>query len=95
MVPCRKPFDKTSIGIACPAAQSVIEVANDELFVVEFDQLVKENSRIASAGNSHQISRRHRKFSESLILNPNHCGAHPIFDANDELENEATKQKRD
>ena len=60
----RQRFDKARIATGGPAAQLMVEVADDQIMKSRINQQVKHRDRIRAAGNTDQITRAPRSVGE-------------------------------
>src|SRR5205823_8039183 len=70
-------FDKARIGPGRPAAQLMVEMADDQLAVIDIDNRIQQHDRVAPAGNPDEIARTGRESAQQiyLCLNPIHGAA--------------------
>ena len=69
-------FDETRIGRGRSAAQLMIQMADDQIFVAKIDKRMQERDGIAAAGDADEIARLGREMPQDgrINLNPIHAG---------------------
>lgn len=64
LVLCDQFLDKMRVGVARPAAQLMIQVADGEVFVTKVDKLLQQGDGIPAAGNTDEVALARRKVAQ-------------------------------